>query len=87
MHRDIKPSNIMFDPDTLKVRVIDWGIADFYFPGQKYGTKVGTLPYKAPEILLGFSRYHYAVDMWSIGCVLAQFMYGKRIFHGQNDTE
>lgn len=54
MHRDIKPTNIMIDHTNGKLRVIDWGMADFYIPYKMYGLRVSTRHYKAPEFLINF---------------------------------
>lgn len=64
VHRDIKSSNILVDRDH-NVRIADWGLARM-----KHGSmtpKVVTLWYRAPELLLGCSKYTTAVDMWSVG--------------------
>lgn len=53
MHRDIKGGNIMIDPKTRTAKLIDWGLADFYFPDKEYSFKVATKPYKGPELLIG----------------------------------
>jgi mitogen-activated protein kinase 15 len=45
---------------------------------------VATRWYRAPEILLGSTRYHYGVDMWSVGCILGEMIHGKPIFPGQS---
>ena len=72
MHRDIKPNNILMDPIAKKATIIDWGLSEFYFPDNEYSVKVGSRFYKAPELLLGFKKYTYSVDIWSIGCVFAE---------------
>jgi len=40
MHRDVKPHNIIIDPLTREIRLIDWGLAEFYFPNQEYNVRV-----------------------------------------------
>ena len=52
MHRDINPNNLAFSPENVKV--LDWGLAEFYIPMKKYSPKVGTRSFKAPELLLGY---------------------------------
>ena len=42
MHRDVKPHNIMIDHSTKKLRLIDWGLAEFYFPGKDYNVRVAS---------------------------------------------
>jgi casein kinase II subunit alpha len=54
-----------------QLRIIDWGLAEFYHPGVKYHVSVGSRPYKAPELLVGYKLYDYSLDMWSTGCMFA----------------
>jgi casein kinase II subunit alpha len=68
-HRDIKPQNVLIDSNTSTVRIIDWGLSDFYTPGTQYSLHVGTMSYKAPEILLKYQFYNYTLDIWSAGCI------------------
>lgn len=74
MHRDIKPHNIAIDSKARTVRILDWGIAEIYFPNQTYTPFIGTKSYRAPELLLEHPSYHYAVDIWSIGCIFASMV-------------
>lgn len=46
-------------------------MADFYFPGKEYNTKVNSRFSKAPELLVNFQYYDYSIDMWSFGIILA----------------
>lgn len=85
MHRDIKPGNICFDRETGKLRVIDWGLADFYMPGQNYNIHVATLSYKPPELLLDYQKYDYSIDIWSFGVTLASFVFKKYPFFYASD--
>lgn len=54
IHRDIKPHNIMIDPERRQLRIIDWGLAEFYFPGKDYNVRVASRYFKSPELLLDF---------------------------------
>ncbi|VDO14975.1 unnamed protein product [Rodentolepis nana] len=88
MHRDIKPSNLVINPDRRQLRLIDWGQATYYHPDQEFSVFVGTDIYKSPEMHLGLRRYNFAVDMWSVGCVLASAIFRQRhFFNGGNKRE
>lgn len=54
MHRDIKPGNLIIDNKTNKIKIIDWGLGDFYLPGKKYNVHVASRYYKAPELLVDY---------------------------------
>lgn len=74
MHRDIKPPNIAINPDNFKVTIIDWGLAEYYYPNKAYGPRTGTLRYKAPEQLLGYVYLDYSIDIWAVGCTFASMV-------------
>ena len=80
MHRDIKSGNIVVNSLTKELNVIDWGLSEYYISNYKYNTRVGTRFYKAPELLLDFKKYDYAIDIWSAGCVLAALLFQKDFF-------
>lgn len=71
MHRDIKPHNIMIDHQTKQVRIIDWGLAEFYHPKVSYNARVASRYYKGPELLVDLLEYDYSLDLWSLGCMFA----------------
>lgn len=71
MHRDVKPHNVMIDHVNRKLRLIDWGLAEFYHPGREYNVRVASRYYKGPELLVDLQLYDYSLDIWSLGCVLA----------------
>ena len=48
MHRDIKPQNVMIDAIQKKIRIIDWGLGEFYLPNQDYNVRVSSRYYKGP---------------------------------------
>ena len=70
----------MVDKDTKVPKLVDWGSADFYEFGKTMGASVGTAAYKAPELLLNYYPYDYAVDMWGVGAIFAGMLFDKRTF-------
>ena len=51
MHRDVKPHNVMIDHKQRKLRLIDWGLAEFYHLDQTYNVRVASRYFKGPELL------------------------------------
>lgn len=88
MHRDVKPRNIVIDHAEKKLRLIDFGLADFYQPGREYSVRVSSRYYKAPELLLGLRCYDYSVDVWSVGCIFAGLVFKKApFFRGEDNLD
>lgn len=54
-----------------KLRLIDWGLAEFYCPGTEYNVRVASRYFKGPELLVDFREYDYSLDMWSLGAMFA----------------
>jgi len=80
MHRDVKPHNVMIDHKQRKLRLIDWGLAEFYHPGMEYNVRVASRYFKGPELLVGMRDYDYSLDMWSLGCMFAGMLFKKEPF-------
>eukprot|EP01046_Picozoa_sp_COSAG06_P017191 COSAG06_NODE_1159_length_10463_cov_10.703975_5_plen_325_part_00 len=88
MHRDVKPHNIMIDHEQRKLRLIDWGLAEFYHPGREYNVRVASRYFKGPELLVDFMEYDYHLDMWSLGCMFAGMIFRKEpFFHGHDNYD
>mmetsp|Transcript_117510 Transcript_117510/g.219719 ORF Transcript_117510/g.219719 Transcript_117510/m.219719 type:complete len:333 (-) Transcript_117510:156-1154(-) len=88
MHRDVKPHNVMIEHESRKLRLIDWGLAEFYHPGKEYNVRVASRYYKGPELLVDFQLYDYSLDMWSLGCMLAGMVFRKEpFFHGHDNYD
>ncbi|KAI3444893.1 hypothetical protein Pfo_001558 [Paulownia fortunei] len=86
LHRDLKPHNLLIDIKSKTVKLADFGFArTFDVPLPEYSTEVATLPYKAPELLLG-TPYSSAVDIWSVGCIFAEMVNKETLFKGTIDT-
>ena len=88
LHRDIKGSNLLIDNNGI-LKIGDFGLATFFHPDKKQllTSRVVTLWYRAPELLLGATSYGSAIDMWSVGCILAELFVGKPIMPGRTEVE
>eukprot|EP01119_Soliformovum_irregulare_P003467 TRINITY_DN1400_c0_g1_i2.p1 TRINITY_DN1400_c0_g1~~TRINITY_DN1400_c0_g1_i2.p1 ORF type:complete len:348 (+),score=49.27 TRINITY_DN1400_c0_g1_i2:197-1240(+) len=88
MHRDVKPHNVMIDHSKRKLRLIDWGLAEFYHSGQEYNVRVASRYFKPPELLVDLQDYDYSLDMWSLGCMFAGMIFRKEpFFHGHDNHD
>ncbi|KAK4803434.1 hypothetical protein SAY86_003251 [Trapa natans] len=88
MHRDIKGSNLLVNNEGI-LKVADFGLANFCDSAQRQPltSRVVTLWYRPPELLLGSTDYGASVDLWSVGCVLAEIITGKPILQGRTEVE
>ncbi|CAI2386051.1 unnamed protein product [Moneuplotes crassus] len=82
MHRDLKPENIIIDPETLQVKVIDFGSSSYFSSYQNLKTSLGTPYYIAPEVLKG--KYGKSADTWSIGIVTYLMLTGCPPFQDED---
>ncbi|KAH1111704.1 hypothetical protein GLYMA_04G165600v4 [Glycine max] len=88
MHRDIKGSNLLVNNEGV-LKVADFGLANYVNSGhrQPLTSRVVTLWYRPPELLLGSTDYDPSVDLWSVGCVFAELLVGKPILQGRTEVE
>ncbi|KZV15771.1 hypothetical protein F511_39847 [Dorcoceras hygrometricum] len=87
MHRDLKPSNILVN-NKGELKICDFGMSrQFRRALGSYSPRVGTLWYKAPELLLGAEKYSCAVDMWAVGCIMAELFLEDAIFKGDSEID
>jgi casein kinase II subunit alpha len=75
-------------PLSLQLRLIDWGLAEFYHPGTEYNVRVASRYFKGPELLVDFQEYDYSLDMWSLGAMFASMIFRKEpFFHGNSNSD
>ncbi|KAL2321703.1 hypothetical protein Fmac_026082 [Flemingia macrophylla] len=87
IHRDLKSSNILLNYDG-ELKICDFGLSRQYgSPLKPYTPVVVTLWYRAPELLLGSKEYSTAIDMWSVGCIMAELIAGEPLFRGKSELE
>ncbi|KAG8071082.1 hypothetical protein GUJ93_ZPchr0006g41717 [Zizania palustris] len=88
LHRDIKGANLLIDGNGV-LKIADFGLATFFDAArpQPLTSRVVTLWYRPPELLLGATEYGVAIDLWSTGCILAELLAGKPILPGQTEIE
>lgn len=74
--------------DCVQLRLIDWGLAEFYHPGTEYNVRVASRYFKGPELLVDFQEYDYSLDMWSLGAMFASMIFRKEpFFHGNSNSD
>lgn len=85
IHCDLKPENILLKhPTKSDIVIIDFGSATF--DHEKIHTYIQSRFYRAPEVILGIP-YTTAIDMWSLGCILAELVLGKPLFPGESEHD
>ncbi|CAD8188191.1 unnamed protein product [Paramecium pentaurelia] len=83
-HRDIKPQNILVDPNSHILKICDFGSAKKLQKGEPNVAYICSRYYRAPELIFGATEYSTAIDMWSIGCVIAEMTIGDPLFPGES---
>ncbi|NWR62137.1 CDKL2 protein, partial [Bucorvus abyssinicus] len=87
IHRDIKPENILVSQSGV-VKLCDFGFArTLAASGEAYTDYVATRWYRAPELLVGDTKYGKAVDVWAIGSLITEMLTGEPLFPGDSDID
>ena len=74
LHRDLKPNNLLVDSNGC-LKLGDFGLAKYFgSPNRLYTHEVVTRWYRAPELLFGAKKYGVGVDVWAVGCILAELL-------------
>ncbi|KAI9784615.1 MAG: hypothetical protein M1839_001837 [Geoglossum umbratile] len=85
IHCDLKPENVLLaHPVHSEIKVIDFGSS--CFENEKVYTYIQSRFYRSPEVILGMA-YGLPIDMWSLGCILAELYTGYPVFPGENEQE
>jgi serine/threonine protein kinase len=87
LHRDLKPANIFLTRDNV-IKIGDFGLArELLNEGNvRYSIQVVTLLYRPPELLMNCSNYDYAVDIWSVGCIIYEILTDKHLFNSADTS-
>ena len=85
-HRDLKPENIVIDPNTLKVKICDFGSAK-KITNNKNTPYIVSRYYRAPELIFCNSKYNSAIDIWSAGCIFIELFAGIPAFIGKTEGD
>lgn len=81
IHRDLKPGNLTVN-ENCELRIIDLGLARS--ENEEMTGYVATRWYRAPEIMLKWMHYSKAVDLWSVGCIVAEMYTHRPLFPGSD---
>ncbi|CAB1313612.1 unnamed protein product [Coregonus sp. 'balchen'] len=84
IHRDLKPGNLAVNQEC-ELKILDFGLArqaDSEMTGY-----VVTRWYRAPEVILSWMHYTQTVDIWSVGCIMAEMLSGKPLFKGNDHLD
>uniref|UniRef100_A0A146M0X0 dual-specificity kinase n=3 Tax=Lygus hesperus TaxID=30085 RepID=A0A146M0X0_LYGHE len=85
IHCDMKPENVLIkQPGRSGIKVIDFGSS--CYANQRVYTYIQSRFYRAPEVILG-ARYGMPIDMWSLGCILAELLTGFPLLPGEDEAD
>ncbi|RVD91115.1 Cyclin-dependent kinase PHO85 [Tubulinosema ratisbonensis] len=84
IHRDLKPENILVTKEGI-LKIADFNLArSVTFLQKEFASEVVTLWYRSPELLKGKTDYSYYIDIWSLGCIIAEILGTPVIFQGKD---
>lgn len=84
-HRDVKPENILVSKDTVKMA--DFGLAREIRSRPPFTDYVSTRWYRAPEVLLRSVTYNSPIDLWAVGCIMAELYLLRPLFPGSSEAD
>lgn len=87
IHRDMKPQNLLINKEGF-LKICDFGLArKFNIPPRQYTNEVVTLWYRPVELLMHAPIYDIAIDIWGIGCIIAEMVSGSPLFPGDSEID
>jgi len=86
-HRDIKPQNLLLDTNTHRVKLCDFGSAKVLIKAQPNVAYICSRYYRAPELIFEATEYSTKIDIWSVGCVMAELLLGNPLFAGDSNVD
>jgi len=86
-HRDIKPQNLLLNTKTHEVKLCDFGSAKILIKGEPNVAYICSRYYRAPELIFEATDYTTAIDIWSLGCVMAELLLGNPLFPGDSGVD
>jgi serine/threonine protein kinase len=86
-HRDIKPQNLLLNARTHDVKLCDFGSAKVLVKGESNVAYICSRYYRAPELVFEATEYTCSIDIWSLGCVMAELLLGTPLFPGDSGVE
>lgn len=86
-HRDIKPQNVLVNPANQILKLCDFGSAKKLIKGEPNISYICSRYYRAPELIFGATDYTNAIDVWSVGCVIAEMVIAQPLFPGESASD
>eukprot|EP00884_Botryococcus_braunii_P005825 jgi/Botrbrau1/15243/Bobra.0149s0094.1 len=86
-HRDIKPQNLLVDTASHQLKLCDFGSAKVLVRGEPNISYICSRYYRAPELIFGAVDYTTRIDIWSVGCVMAELLLGQPLFPGESGVD
>jgi serine/threonine protein kinase len=86
-HRDIKPQNLLLNTKTHEAKLCDFGSAKMLVAGEANVAYICSRYYRAPELVFDATEYTNAIDIWSMGCVMAELLLGNPLFPGDSGVD
>lgn len=87
IHRDLKPGNLGIDTKGRTLKILDWGLAEFYHPGVRINPQAGTRAYLSPEQMIKYPYLDYSTDIWSAGLVFGMMLLSTHLVMPGEDTK